>query len=102
VVLPCDVVLPGEMTLARMLDKHRATPDAVLTSVFYEPVEAVKDGEWRQMEDSADVRRGEAAGWIGQRDGRGTAHSAPGRIGGRLGSQNVVDHIVSLAVVTYS
>jgi len=45
ILLPCDVVPPSEMTLASILDRHRATPDAVLTSVLYEPVEAVKDGE---------------------------------------------------------
>lgn len=28
-----------------MLDKHRATPDAVLTSVLYEPTESVKESE---------------------------------------------------------
>ncbi|ORY27777.1 nucleotide-diphospho-sugar transferase [Naematelia encephala] len=45
VLLPCDVVAPRTLTLSSVLDKHRANPQAVLTSVFYEPVEAVKDGE---------------------------------------------------------
>jgi translation initiation factor eIF-2B subunit gamma len=45
VLLPCDVVPPSEMTLASILDKHRASPEAILTSVLYEPIEAVKEGE---------------------------------------------------------
>lgn len=36
---------PSNLTLASILDKHRARPDAVLTSVFYEPTESVKDSE---------------------------------------------------------
>ncbi|TXT10810.1 hypothetical protein VHUM_02315 [Vanrija humicola] len=45
VVLPCDISFPSNLTLGSILDKHRATPDAVLTSVFYEPTEAARGGE---------------------------------------------------------
>ncbi|KAL7419109.1 Translation initiation factor eIF-2B subunit gamma [Cryptotrichosporon argae] len=44
VLLPCDLAAPSSLPLASILDKHRTSPDAVLTAVFYEPVEAVKDG----------------------------------------------------------
>lgn len=30
--------------MTSVLDKHRQSPEAVLTSVFYEPVESVKEG----------------------------------------------------------
>lgn len=36
---------PSTLTLSSILDKHRATPDAVLTSVFYEAPELVKESE---------------------------------------------------------
>ncbi|CAD6573277.1 MAG: hypothetical protein TREMPRED_000764 [Tremellales sp. Tagirdzhanova-0007] len=45
VLLPCDLVPPATLSLSSILDKHRSAPDAVLTSVLYEPVEAVRDGE---------------------------------------------------------
>ncbi|WVW78639.1 hypothetical protein I302_100599 [Kwoniella bestiolae CBS 10118] len=45
VLLPCDLSPPTSLSLTSILDKHRSSPDAVLTSVFYEPTESVKDGE---------------------------------------------------------
>ncbi|WWC59419.1 uncharacterized protein I303_101975 [Kwoniella dejecticola CBS 10117] len=45
VLLPCDLSPPSSLPLTSILDKHRSSPDAVLTSVFYEPPESVKDGE---------------------------------------------------------
>ncbi|WVQ97901.1 hypothetical protein IAU59_005018 [Kwoniella sp. CBS 9459] len=45
VLLPCDLSPPASLSLTSILDRHRASPDAVLTSVFYEPTESVKDGE---------------------------------------------------------
>lgn len=47
--MPCDISFPSNFTLASILDKHRATPDAVLTSVFYEPAEAVKESEEKML-----------------------------------------------------
>lgn len=44
-LLPTDLSFPSTLTLASILDKHRARPDAVLTSVFYEPTESVKESE---------------------------------------------------------
>ncbi|WRT64931.1 uncharacterized protein IL334_001871 [Kwoniella shivajii] len=45
VLLPCDLSAPSTLSLSSILDKHRSSPDAVLTSVFYEPTESVKEGE---------------------------------------------------------
>ncbi|KAL1408711.1 Translation initiation factor eIF-2B subunit gamma [Vanrija albida] len=45
VLLPCDISFPSNLTLASILDKHRSTPDAVLTSIFYEPTDAVRESE---------------------------------------------------------
>ncbi|KAK6903908.1 translation initiation factor eIF-2B subunit gamma [Kwoniella mangroviensis CBS 8886] len=45
VLLPCDLSPPSSLSLTSILDKHRSSPDTVLTSVFYEPTESVKDGE---------------------------------------------------------
>ncbi|WWC87061.1 uncharacterized protein L201_001946 [Kwoniella dendrophila CBS 6074] len=45
VLLPCDLSPPTSLPLTSILDRHRSSPDAVLTSVFYEPTESVKDGE---------------------------------------------------------
>ncbi|WVF69850.1 hypothetical protein IAT40_004631 [Kwoniella sp. CBS 6097] len=45
VLLPCDLSPPVSLPLTSILDRHRSSPDAVLTSVFYEPTESVKDGE---------------------------------------------------------
>ncbi|WVR04509.1 hypothetical protein IAU60_001513 [Kwoniella sp. DSM 27419] len=45
VLLPCDLSPPTSLSLTSILDRHRSSPDAVLTSVFYEPTESVKDGE---------------------------------------------------------
>lgn len=44
VLLPCDLAPPKSLKLMSILDKHRQSPTAVLTSVFYEPVESVKEG----------------------------------------------------------
>ncbi len=44
VLLPCDIVPPKSLSLSSILDNHRLKPDAVLTSVLYEPVEAIRDG----------------------------------------------------------
>ncbi|KAK8846815.1 hypothetical protein IAR55_005903 [Kwoniella newhampshirensis] len=45
VLLPCDLAPPTSLPLKSILDRHRSSPDAVLTSVFYEPAESVKDSE---------------------------------------------------------
>ncbi|WWC67781.1 uncharacterized protein I206_101693 [Kwoniella pini CBS 10737] len=45
VLLPCDLSPPTSLSLTSILDKHRSSPDSVLTSVFYEPTESVKDSE---------------------------------------------------------
>jgi hypothetical protein len=44
VLLPCDLAPPKSLKLMSVLDIHRQSPTAVLTSVFYEPVESVKEG----------------------------------------------------------
>lgn len=49
VLLPCDLAPPKSLKLTSVLDKHRQSPDAVLTSVFYEPVEPVKEGKHNQL-----------------------------------------------------
>jgi hypothetical protein len=46
VLLPCDLAPPRSLNLTSVLDKHRQAPQAVLTAVFYEPVESVKEGEF--------------------------------------------------------
>jgi hypothetical protein len=46
VLLPCDLAPPRSLNLTSVLDKHRQSPQAVLTAVFYEPVESVKEGEF--------------------------------------------------------
>lgn len=50
VLLPCDLAPPKSLKLSSVLDKHRSCPQAVLTSVFYEPVESVKEGASRPTE----------------------------------------------------
>lgn len=45
VLLPCDLAAPGWLPLSEVLDRHRTNPEAVLTAVLYEPIEAVKEGE---------------------------------------------------------
>ncbi|WVQ84286.1 hypothetical protein IAT38_006438 [Cryptococcus sp. DSM 104549] len=45
VLLPCDISPPSYLPLKNILDRHRSTPTAVLTSVFYEPLESVKENE---------------------------------------------------------
>ncbi|OXH26893.1 translation initiation factor eIF-2B subunit gamma [Cryptococcus neoformans] len=45
VLLPCDISPPSYLPLKTILDKHRSSPKAVMTSVFYEPIESVKDAE---------------------------------------------------------
>ncbi|WWD22125.1 hypothetical protein CI109_106614 [Kwoniella shandongensis] len=45
ILLPCDLAPPTSLPLKSILDRHRSSPDAVLTSVFYEPAESVKDSE---------------------------------------------------------
>ena len=65
VLLPCDVSPPPGLKLASILDKHRAAPDSVLTSLFYEPVEAVKEGELApHHQNMTDHRRGELLGGL--------------------------------------
>jgi translation initiation factor eIF-2B subunit gamma len=49
VLLPCDISFPSSLTLASILDRHRATPDAVLTSVWHEAPEAVRESEERMI-----------------------------------------------------
>ncbi|CAK9780888.1 translation initiation factor [Cutaneotrichosporon oleaginosum] len=49
ILLPCDISFPSSLTLASILDRHRATPDAVLTSVWYEAPEAVRESEERML-----------------------------------------------------
>lgn len=49
VLLPCDISFPSSLTLASILDRHRATPDAVLTSVWHEAPEAVRESEERML-----------------------------------------------------
>ena len=49
-LLPCDLAPPPGLTLASLLDKHRASPEAVLTALLYEPVEAVKEGMLDDLE----------------------------------------------------
>lgn len=49
VLLPCDISFPSTLTLASILDKHRATPDAVMTSVLYEAPEAVRESEDKML-----------------------------------------------------
>lgn len=46
VLLPCDLSAPASLSLSYILDKHRSRPEAVLTAVFYEPVEAIGEGEF--------------------------------------------------------
>lgn len=49
ILLPCDISFPSTLTLASILDKHRATPDAVLTSVWYEAPESVRESEEKMI-----------------------------------------------------
>ncbi|ODN81587.1 hypothetical protein L202_02000 [Cryptococcus amylolentus CBS 6039] len=49
VLLPCDISPPPYLPLKKVLDKHRSTPKAILTSVFYEPIESVKENEEKSL-----------------------------------------------------
>ncbi|KAK4689820.1 translation initiation factor eIF-2B subunit gamma, partial [Tremellales sp. Uapishka_1] len=49
ILLPCDLLPPTSLPLSSILDKHRATPTAVLTSVFYEPVPSIKEAEQKVL-----------------------------------------------------
>ncbi|BEI85373.1 hypothetical protein CcaverHIS002_0507740 [Cutaneotrichosporon cavernicola] len=49
VLLPCDISFPPSLTLSSILDRHRATPDAVLTSVLYEAPESVRESEEKMI-----------------------------------------------------
>ncbi|GMK55435.1 hypothetical protein CspeluHIS016_0204910 [Cutaneotrichosporon spelunceum] len=49
ILLPCDISFPSNFSLASILDRHRATPDAVLTSVWYEAPESVRESEEKMI-----------------------------------------------------
>ncbi|WVO12508.1 hypothetical protein L204_100108 [Cryptococcus depauperatus] len=44
-LLPCDIAPPSYLPLKAVLDRHRSTPNAIMTSVFYEPIDSVKEVE---------------------------------------------------------
>jgi hypothetical protein len=46
ILLPCDISPPSTLPLASILDKHRSSPTAVLTALFYEAAEPVKEGRY--------------------------------------------------------
>lgn len=56
-LLPCDLAPPRSLNLTSILDKHRQSPQAVLTSVFYEPVESVKEGEYSHSDCMRELMR---------------------------------------------
>lgn len=51
VLLPCDLYPPAYLSLSSILDKHRSSPSAVLTSVLYDPPEVIRERKFRQTTD---------------------------------------------------